>query len=44
MDLGHNRQHFAYDTHMSGLVSLIRMKGGLEALGLNGFLEQMVYW
>lgn len=36
--------HTAYHAHMSGLVSLIAMKGGLDTLGLNGFLKQMVYW
>lgn len=32
----------AFSTHMSGLRQFVEMRGGLAALGLDGFLEKML--
>ncbi|KEQ91798.1 hypothetical protein AUEXF2481DRAFT_43735 [Aureobasidium subglaciale EXF-2481] len=32
----------AFSTHMSGLRQFVEMRGGLSALGLDGFLERMM--
>lgn len=32
----------AFSTHMSGLRQFVGMRGGLDALGLEGFLERML--
>ena len=36
--------HEAYATHMLGLRFLVRSRGGLGALGLDGFLERFLLW
>ena len=33
-----------YHTHMRGLRNMIKVRGGLEALGLEGLLQRMVLW
>lgn len=33
-----------YNTHMTGLIRMVSMRGGLPALGLNGLLERIILW
>ena len=33
-----------YHTHMRGLQNMIKMRGGLGTLGLDGLLQRMVLW
>lgn len=33
-----------YHTHMRGLQNMIKQRGGLNALGLDGLLQRMVLW
>ena len=33
-----------YNTHMTGLLRMVSLRGGLPALGLDGLLERMVLW
>ena len=40
---GTNDQH-AFRTHMRGLAGMIKSRGGLEMLGLDGLLMRMVLW
>ncbi|SMQ52354.1 unnamed protein product [Zymoseptoria tritici ST99CH_1A5] len=37
-------QRDAFHTHMTGLQRLVAMRGGLQTLGLNGFLERTLLW
>ena len=32
------------NTHMQGLTRMVSLRGGLPALGLDGFLERMILW
>lgn len=34
----------AYKVHMSGLVKMVSIRGGLSALGLNGLLRRIIVW
>jgi hypothetical protein len=34
----------SYVIHMSGLEKMVRMRGGLESLGLEGLLARMIAW
>ena len=34
----------SYNIHMSGLEKMVRMRGGVESLGLGGLLARMVVW
>jgi hypothetical protein len=37
-------QREIFHTHMTGLQRIVAMRGGLQALGLDGFLERMLLW
>ena len=34
----------AYEMHMQGLKKMVQMRGGLEALGLEGMLARICVW
>ncbi|KAK5711494.1 hypothetical protein LTR17_018369 [Elasticomyces elasticus] len=34
----------AFNTHMTGLLRIVSMRGGLPTLGLNGLLERLLLW
>ncbi|KAK4898812.1 hypothetical protein LTR27_003543 [Elasticomyces elasticus] len=34
----------AFNTHMTGLLRIVSMRGGLPMLGLNGLLERLLLW
>ncbi|KAK4895059.1 hypothetical protein LTR49_028323 [Elasticomyces elasticus] len=34
----------AFNTHMTGLLRIVSMRGGLPTLGLNGWLERLLLW
>lgn len=34
----------SYKTHMTGLLRMVSMRGGLPAMGLDGLLERMLLW
>lgn len=33
-----------FNTHMTGLLRMVSLRGGLPALGLDGLLERMLLW
>lgn len=37
-------QREIFHTHMTGLQRMVSLRGGLQALGLNGMLERMLLW
>ena len=37
-----NDDQQAYEIHMAGLTQMIKKRGGLQSLGMNGFLADMV--
>ena len=36
--------HDIFNTHMTGLMRLVTLRGGLPQLGLNGLLERVLLW
>jgi hypothetical protein len=34
----------SYDIHMTGVVKLVQLRGGLDYLGMNGLLARMIVW
>ncbi len=34
----------AYQIHMSGLKQMVRLRGGLQSLGLDGLIARMILW
>lgn len=36
--------HQIYNTHMTGLLRMVSLRGGLPALGLDGLIERLLLW
>jgi hypothetical protein len=34
----------SWELHMKGLESMIKLKGGLQSLGLDGLIHRMITW
>ena len=34
----------SWELHMKGLEAMIKMKGGLQILGLDGLIHRMIFW
>lgn len=39
-----NGNYAAFNAHGKGITKMIDMRGGIGSLGLEGFLQRLVYW